>query len=276
MPKLHFISGLPRSGSTMLSAILRQNPHFHAGMSSPVAPLISSILPKMSGTAEFAPIFNDSTRYNILRGIFSSYYYESADDAVIFDTSRGWTAKMSLINQLYPDSRIICCVREIGWILDSLERAQRKNPSIVSKLTGDSGKTVYGRIESLMNPETGMVGFAWSALREAWFSEFAKKLIILPYNDLASAPEYCMRQVYESINEPYFPHQFDNLEYNEDAFDDALGTPGLHTVRARVELIEREPCIPPDIFMKYTDTHFWMNPKLNTKGATIIRSTSNR
>ena len=40
MPEtFHFISGLPRSGSTMLSAILRQNPRFHAGMSSPVASL---------------------------------------------------------------------------------------------------------------------------------------------------------------------------------------------------------------------------------------------
>jgi sulfotransferase len=33
---IHFISGLPRSGSTLLSAILRQNPRFHAGMTGPV------------------------------------------------------------------------------------------------------------------------------------------------------------------------------------------------------------------------------------------------
>ena len=36
---LHFISGLPRSGSTLLAAILRQNPRFHAAMSSPVGSL---------------------------------------------------------------------------------------------------------------------------------------------------------------------------------------------------------------------------------------------
>jgi sulfotransferase len=28
---LHFISGLPRSGSTLLAALLRQNPFLHAG-----------------------------------------------------------------------------------------------------------------------------------------------------------------------------------------------------------------------------------------------------
>ncbi|MGA8585530.1 MAG: sulfotransferase [Roseiarcus sp.] len=33
--RLHFISGLPRSGSTLLAALLRQNPRISAGMSSP-------------------------------------------------------------------------------------------------------------------------------------------------------------------------------------------------------------------------------------------------
>lgn len=34
MPKFHFVSGLPRSDSILLSGILKQNPHFHAGISS--------------------------------------------------------------------------------------------------------------------------------------------------------------------------------------------------------------------------------------------------
>jgi len=33
---IHFIAGLPRSGSTLLAGILRQNPRFHAAMTSPV------------------------------------------------------------------------------------------------------------------------------------------------------------------------------------------------------------------------------------------------
>jgi hypothetical protein len=35
MESIHFISGLPRSGPTLLAALLRQNPSFEAGMSSP-------------------------------------------------------------------------------------------------------------------------------------------------------------------------------------------------------------------------------------------------
>jgi hypothetical protein len=45
----HFISGLPRAGSTLTAAILRQNPRFHAGMSSPVAgPVLFQRYPQLS------------------------------------------------------------------------------------------------------------------------------------------------------------------------------------------------------------------------------------
>jgi sulfotransferase len=37
LQRFHFISGRPRSGSTLLSAILSQNPRFNAGVSSPLA-----------------------------------------------------------------------------------------------------------------------------------------------------------------------------------------------------------------------------------------------
>ena len=48
MPAIHFISGLPRSGSTLLAALLRQNPRFEAGMSGPLAGLFGALLSEMS------------------------------------------------------------------------------------------------------------------------------------------------------------------------------------------------------------------------------------
>lgn len=48
MKNYHFISGLPRSGSTLLSALLRQNPAVHAGMSGPVAGLLNNQLNQIS------------------------------------------------------------------------------------------------------------------------------------------------------------------------------------------------------------------------------------
>jgi len=44
----HFIAGLPRSGSTLLAALLRQNPRFQAGMTSPVGALFAGVVGQFS------------------------------------------------------------------------------------------------------------------------------------------------------------------------------------------------------------------------------------
>jgi hypothetical protein len=44
------ISGLPRSGSTLLAAILRQNPCFHASVSTPLADLVATKETRELGT----------------------------------------------------------------------------------------------------------------------------------------------------------------------------------------------------------------------------------
>ena len=56
MKQLHFISGLPRSGSTLLAGILRQNPQFHAAMSSPVAPMMNGALEQMGVVYRYWPV----------------------------------------------------------------------------------------------------------------------------------------------------------------------------------------------------------------------------
>ena len=67
---IHFISGLPRAGSTLLAALLRQNPRFSAGMSSPVGSLFSAMLRETSQRGEAAVFIDDSLRQRMLRGLF--------------------------------------------------------------------------------------------------------------------------------------------------------------------------------------------------------------
>jgi|GEM_PF-4605816 len=65
MKKIHFISGLPRSGSTLLSGILTQNPGIHAGMSSPVASLINGCLKQICADSEFDSFFDEQKRNDL-------------------------------------------------------------------------------------------------------------------------------------------------------------------------------------------------------------------
>lgn len=83
----HFISGLPRSGSTLTAAILRQNPRFSANMSSPIAGLFDGMIAQVSAGTELSAMVSQDQRARLLRGLFESYYAEQSEP-VIFDTNR--------------------------------------------------------------------------------------------------------------------------------------------------------------------------------------------
>ena len=121
-----------------------------------------------------------------------------------------------------------------------------------------------------MDHDKGLVGQAWSTLREAWFGEQAKRLIVLPYEHLAREPAKTMKLLYAEIGEPSFSHDFDKAIYDAPDYDAAIGMPGLHKVREKVEYQERLPCVPPDIFAKYAGVHFWEKPELNRRGVKVI------
>ncbi len=88
-----------------------------------------------------------------------------------------------------------------------------------------------------MNSDNGLIGLAWSSLREAWFSEYAKRLIIVNYDKLVREPQAVMRRLYEELKEPLFEHDFNHVAYDEPDFDAAIGMPGLHRVREKVESV---------------------------------------
>ncbi|MEE3624085.1 sulfotransferase [Nitrospirillum sp. BR 11752] len=267
---VHAISGLPRAGSTLLSALLRQNPRFHAAMTSPVAMLCGTLHQKMVG-GEFGVFFDDDRRAAMLRGVFKSFYADVPPSSTVFDTNRTWTGRASVLGELYPDSRIICCVRDVSWIIDSIEHMLNKNPLQLSRVFNfQPGASVYARVDTLMNSDSGLIGLAWSTLREAWFGSQAHRLIVVPYDHLVKAPERTLSRLYEALGEAPFAHDFENVVYDEPDYDALLGMPGLHKVRERVEYRERKTCLPPDIFAKYTSANFWTKPELNTKGVRII------
>ena len=261
MNRFHFISGLPRSGSTLLSAILSQNPRFYAGMSSPVAHLYKSVLNVVSASSEFAGQVSREQRKTILRAQFSSYYSELNDKEIIFDTNRSWTGHLKGLLELYPNSKIICCVRDVGWIMDSMECQFRKNPFENTRLYNDEERaSVYTRVESLGRSHR-MVGAAWSMLKEAYYSEEAGSMLLVDYDLLSAFPQKVMPLIYDFIGEAFFEHDFDDVKFDAPLFDSNIGVEGLHCVSGPVCKKDRLTILPPDLFNKYSEMTFWKEQK---------------
>lgn len=256
---LHFISGLPRSGSTLLAAILKQNPRFTAGMSSPVASIYAALERSMARGNEGAVFVTDEQRKAVLKGLFSSFYPDH--DGTVFDTNRMWAARLPAISQLFPDAKVICCVRDLAWIIDSFERLHARNAFEPSGIYGfDTAGTVYSRAGQLSNGQ-GVVGYALNALREAMAGEFADRLLLVEYDELCEWPARVLAKIYDFTGEKHFAHDFERVEYSASEFDRNIGARGLHDVNGRVEVRKRKSILPPDLFAQYVNDQFWRPSK---------------
>jgi sulfotransferase len=269
MESIHFISGLPRSGSTLLAALLRQNPRFEAGMSGPLAGLFGALLVDMSARNEFSVFIDDVKRERILRGLFDNFYADCTAE-VIFDTNRAWCGWMPAIARLFPDAKVIACVRELPWVLDSLERVIQRNVFSPSSIFNYSaGGTVYTRASAVAG-SGGMVGGPYDALKQACYGTQRDRLLLVQYETLASDPAKAMHAIYAFIGEPVFSHDFGHVDYDVTEFDERGGTPGLHTVRGTVKAEPRETLLPPDLFKRFVNDAFWRDPQRIPAGLQVV------
>lgn len=241
----------------MTAALLAQNPRFHAGMSSPIASLFDGMIAQVSAGSELASTVSQAQRARLLRGLFDSYY-EDNDRTVIFDTNRAWTTRLPALMSVFPEAKMICLVRDLAWIMDSMERQFRKNPFEHTRLFNTPGEraTVYTRTEAMAGANR-LVGFPWHGLREACYSEFADRMVIVDYDLLTAKPGEVMKLIYEFLGEEPFEHNFENIEYDAKEFDSDLGLDGLHRVHKKLAPRPRQTILPPDLFEKYANMAFW-------------------
>jgi sulfotransferase len=269
---LHFISGLPRSGSTLLASLLRQNPRVTAAMTSPVGHLFNAMLRETSMRHEDAVFLDDEMRARLLRSVFDAYYADTGPGSLIFDTNRMWTTKLHVLSRLFPDAKMIACVRSPAWIVDSIETLIRANPYELSGIFSfEPGGTVYTRAEGLTGG-TGMVGFALSALREAVYGAHADRLMLLRYETLIADPLGALAAVHDFIGAEMGDHDPQNIEpsYDMIEFDRRLGTPGLHDVGSKVRPRGRRTILPPDIFARHDAGAFWENADELPEGLRVV------
>lgn len=252
--KYHFITGLPRSGSTLLSSILKQNPRFHASITDPLANLVKGVIEHSQDSPGMKSEVPVERRKNLVKYLVDGYYAD-IDKEVIFNTNRAWTYLTNVTRDLYPNAKHIVCVRDVNWVLDSFECAHRRNPFSTNSVTGGHSNSVYQRIESLMK-EDGVVGFPYVGIKQAITGPDQSLLFLLEYDQLCKDPVNTIRALYNFIEEPFFEHDFNNVEASWDEYDAEIGIK-LHEVRKKVEYRERKFILPPDILSKFANMEVW-------------------
>jgi len=265
MKQFYFMSGLPRSGSTLLTALLNQNPNIHASTNSPLLDTIhytEEYLLKNSEQYKANP--KPECAHKILSSIPYNYYFNTPEN-IILDKSRGWVNQIDHIKDyITKEPKIICPVRDIHDIISSFLYLIQKSSttSFIDKglIERNIPITNDNRADYLMSSE-GSIGLSYHALSEAYRKGNDKYLLLVDYDDLVKNPQQELNKIYDFLEIPKFTHNFNSVRTKEDEDDSVYQLENMHTVRDKVEKIHRDNTkfLSKYILNKYKNMEFWKN-----------------
>jgi sulfotransferase len=242
-----------------LSSILKQNPRFTSGISDPLASYAHSIIRDTNTAVGMDAAVSIEKRRELIRDMFNSFYKN--DRSVCFNTNRGWTADTSLLKNLFPNFKMIVCLRDVPWILDSFEQLNAKNPYTIKPLYHHQELgNVHDRCRILMGEMPNFGGYVHGPLinvQQSMFSNEIDHICYVEYDTLVQHPRATLQQIYQFLGESWYEHDFNNVEDSYDEFDEQAKIIGLHTVRRKVEYQDRRSILPGELWDRYSPMSFW-------------------
>jgi sulfotransferase len=238
--KLFFVSGLPRSGSTLLMNLLGQHPNHYVTPTSGLIELFIKVKNGWKNQIEFKAEGLDKIKPRIesaMNGVLHGYFEkELSEGKVIFDKSRGWLQYIEdLETALKRKVYIIVPIRDIRDILASFEKIYRKR-GVGYEYWGGSeffiGQTTVGRCQNLLL-SSSVLGLAINRIRDAIDRGVQDRLIFVPYMSFTKEPFLTVNAIHKMLGLDPFNYNTENVEqvtYENDLYHGM----DLHTIRNEI------------------------------------------
>lgn len=218
------LSGLPRSGSTLLSTILHQNPQIHAEGNSAVCQLMWDMLQSCEQNCNEQLIANNrfDTTYHLVNQI-PDIYYQNTTRQVVVDKCRSWTlpANQDLLRRFVTDTpKTIVLTRPIDEIVASFAALYEQNGR-------EFDESVLFREDSepLMRSLRGV----------EWAKQVNKgEFLFITYKELVDDTDAVLDSVYGFIGVERFEHNLNNIVNVLPENDAVYGLIGMHDVRQTI------------------------------------------
>ncbi len=258
LQRLVCVTGLPRSGSTLICQLLGHHPSIYSpGHSSPLLSALLGLRRELSHD-EFLLAQLDQAGPLVLerlsrayRGFLSGWFAET-DLPLAVDKHRGWLNQLDLLLHLVPDAKLIVCVRELGQVWGSIE-AQHKKSVLLDFPDRSADLSPFARADRFFGPE-GVIGFPLAAIEASqdYPEEVRSRLYFLVFEHFMAEPQAVLASLFAWLELPphaialdrlnVVPHESDSyyrLKYPHRRHSH-FSAPAPHIVPQRIANILRE------------------------------------
>ena len=243
------MSGIPRSGSTVLAAILNQNKQTHVSATSGLVFALKGMADTWESTGLLKADDKNHEKLAKSMGAVIDTFYEEFDEPVIIDKSRGWPIPpiMQAMSQVIGEKpKIIATVRSIPDCMASFVRIAKPDnldEFIYSGVLSDHLKAAYISLQ---------IGY-----------EFAPECFcIVEYEDLIADPKSQLDRIHAFLGLDDFEYNFtaiDGTSVQEDD-EEIHGYAGMHDIAP--VLVKQHNEDPRDIlkhhYNSFCQPEFWL------------------
>lgn len=216
------LSGLPRTGSTLLSSILSQNPEIHAEGNSAVCQLMWDMQCSVyrSCNEQLTASNRIDTGIELIKNI-PNVYYKDITASTVIDKCRSWTLpdNVAMLNKYFEHKpKIIVLERPLVEIVKSfvaLRQANNWQGDLEQGLLDDWSEPIMRSYE----------GVKWAKANNN--GEF----LFVQYDDLLNNTKSTIDKLYEFCELESFEHDFNNIVNKHPENDEVYGMLGQHDVR---------------------------------------------
>jgi len=242
MKQFFFMSGLQRSGSTLLGSLLAQNPDIHV---SPTSPLLD-FLCKSEGVLndlEKQYTYDVKAVGNSMHRSSFDNFYNHIEKPIVVDKHRGWTRNINTAKTVLGiEPKTIVMYRPIAEVVSSFIKLADKDPNnaIDQNL----------REKSLEINSNNRARFVW----EEWTYEIydslryglkhnRESIHVVHYKKLVDNPTKELYNIYDFLElDRYEGHYFENIQNSlSEQKDELWGFKGLHDIRSSVNYESNNP-----------------------------------
>ncbi len=263
MKKIMFLSGLPRSGSTVLSNIMGMHPEINATPSSPLCNIVQS----MRKTWSEDPFLKSQLDNNyqtvterLKRTTLATMlsWSNEGKGSITLDKNRGWLFSIEWLREIFPDFKMIVTIRDIRDVYASIEKQHRK--TLMLNFPDNMEHNIVDTRASTIFSNGGVVGSCLRAINNIGdVPDIVNNLMIWRYEDFIANPQETINKTFNFLNVNPIEIDFDNLIQNTHEADSYYNMKYLHSIHSKFEkpLDFNTAKMSPRIIQEITNKFKW-------------------